>query len=579
MEGSNRCSEGCQTKDVNVTLRQNDMVVCDMCWGQPMSSDYIYYRSIVNIEDTHDTDAVEENGEEKNDNVDTEKIDGEESLAILLDETESPAILESATPSHSQIMHNTRRNGVPEKSQEKPVEDEKIESTPQALTAKEDNILEHESNNLPTPSTSEHESQDGGHDTIHTEERIATGILFADTLIRSLNKRKTKGKEIFKWNGSLEDLKSFVELILKRKGTWKGKKGKKQNFQDNEITLHWTPSSKTLGFTGPKETVEKTEELLNTLIQNVEANMSGKEENTEDPDCTITKDEIESIWRELNKIKNILQDVDGKPKVELNEKKHEQKNDESESTDETMKYKDTRITDFFPKIKKSEVSLIEGLRIRINKLEQERNMITKQLNELKEKQIKTTSKGKQQNIKQHKESIPKSRKKSPSKNRVSDAERNSKSKPPPADKSKPPKTPVTPARDNRTTAEQQQQQRQKESRVQDGRRKSSNLISGKEKIFIVGDSLIRNLNGWMMSRRKAVKIHSFSGSTVQELDLFIKPLLARKPHHVILLIGTNDIPDKNMTAETIAEKIMEIAKKLKTMVSDVLFLNLLQEAM
>ena len=58
-----------------------------------------------------------------------------------------------------------------------------------------------------------------------------------------------------------------------------------------------------------------------------------------------------------------------------------------------MKYKDTRITNFFPRIKKSEVSLIEGLRIRINTLEQERNMITKQLNELKEKQIKTTSKG------------------------------------------------------------------------------------------------------------------------------------------------------------------------------------------
>ena len=122
-------------------------------------------------------------------------------------------------------------------------------------------------------------------------------------------------------------------------------------------------------------------------------------------------------------------------------------------------------------------------------------------------------------------------------------------------------------------------QLQKESRVQGGRHKSSNLISGKEKIFIVGDSLIRNLNGWTMSTRKAVKIHSFSGSTVQELDLFIKPILARKPHHVILLIGTNDIPDKNVTAETIADKIMEIGKKLKTMLSDVLFLNLLQEVM
>ena len=139
--------------------------------------------------------------------------------------------------------------------------------------------------------------------------------------------------------------------------------------------------------------------------------------------------------------------------MELNKKKHEQKDDESEPTDEMMKYKDILITDFCPKIKKSEVSLIEGLRIRINKVEQECNTITKQLNEQKEKQIKTTSKGIQQNIKQHKESIPKSRKKSPSKNRVSDAERNSKSKPPPSDKSKPHKTPVTPARDNRKAAE------------------------------------------------------------------------------------------------------------------------------
>ena len=146
MEGSNRSCKGCQTKDVNVTLRQNDMVMCDMCWGQLMSSDYIYYISIVNIEDTQDTDAVEESGEEKNDNVDTEKIDGEESLATLLDETESPAILECATLSHSQIMHDTaEEDGVCETSQKKPAEDEKIESTPQALITKEDNVLEHES--------------------------------------------------------------------------------------------------------------------------------------------------------------------------------------------------------------------------------------------------------------------------------------------------------------------------------------------------------------------------------------------------------------------------------------------------
>ena len=59
-------------------------------------------------------------GEEKNDIVGTEKIDGEESPATLLDETESPAILECATPFHSQIVHDTtEEDGVPETSQKK----------------------------------------------------------------------------------------------------------------------------------------------------------------------------------------------------------------------------------------------------------------------------------------------------------------------------------------------------------------------------------------------------------------------------------------------------------------------------
>ena len=63
-------------------------------------------------------------------------------------------------------------------------------------------------------------------------QSVATGILFADTLTKSPDKRKTKGSK-GKWDGTFEDLKSFVELVLHRKGTWKSKKGKKQSFQDN----------------------------------------------------------------------------------------------------------------------------------------------------------------------------------------------------------------------------------------------------------------------------------------------------------------------------------------------------------
>ena len=186
----------------------------------------------MNTEDTQGTDAEEVSEGEKND---TEKVGREESLVMLLDEADSLAILERVITSHSEISHNTsEEDGVPETSQEKPVEDEKIESTPQPIVTKEDNIVEHGSDNPPSPSadrkTSEHENQDGRHDT-NTGEQIATRILFADTLARSLNKRKIKAKERFKWAGSLQDLKSFVELILKRKGTWKGKKIKSRTLR------------------------------------------------------------------------------------------------------------------------------------------------------------------------------------------------------------------------------------------------------------------------------------------------------------------------------------------------------------
>ena len=54
------------------------------------------------------------------------------------------------------------------------------------------------------------------------KESQALGILFAesDTLLKCLNKRTVSGKENFKWDGSLTDLKSFVELVLKLKGIW-----------------------------------------------------------------------------------------------------------------------------------------------------------------------------------------------------------------------------------------------------------------------------------------------------------------------------------------------------------------------
>ena len=65
------------------------------------------------------------------------------------------------------------------------------------------------------------------------EQIMATGALFADTLIQTLGKRKVKGKDKFrfKWHETLNDLKSFIELELNHKGTWKGKRTRSRHFK------------------------------------------------------------------------------------------------------------------------------------------------------------------------------------------------------------------------------------------------------------------------------------------------------------------------------------------------------------
>ena len=51
---------------------------------------------------------------------------------------------------------------------------------------------------------------------------------------------------------------------------------------------------------------------------------------------------------------------------------------------------------------------------------------------------------------------------------------------------------------------------------------------------VAGDSLLKNLKGWMMARDGQIKIYSFPGATTQDMHHYLKPLLARKPDHVIL---------------------------------------------
>ena len=67
----------------------------------------------------------------------------------------------------------------------------------------------------------------------------------------------------------------------------------------------------------------------------------------------------------------------------------------------------------------------------------------------------------------------------------------------------------------------------------------------KPEVYIVYDSIIKNLKGNLMSKNKTVKVRSFPGSTIDDMTDFIKPILRRAPDSVVTHIGTNDLKSKS----------------------------------
>ena len=78
----------------------------------------------------------------------------------------------------------------------------------------------------------------------------------------------------------------------------------------------------------------------------------------------------------------------------------------------------------------------------------------------------------------------------------------------------------------------------------------------KPKVIIAGDSIVKDMKGGMMSRNKLVKVHSFSGPNTTDMESFLVPLLNKKPDHLILHAGTNDLA--YLIANQVAERIVKL---------------------
>ena len=82
--------------------------------------------------------------------------------------------------------------------------------------------------------------------------------------------------------------------------------------------------------------------------------------------------------------------------------------------------------------------------------------------------------------------------------------------------------------------------------------------TSKKEIIIVGDSMIKHMNGREVCRDDSVKIRCHPGATTDNIIDYIRPTVRKKPDMIIIHTGTNDIQNKVNTFQKVRKVITTI---------------------
>ena len=84
----------------------------------------------------------------------------------------------------------------------------------------------------------------------------------------------------------------------------------------------------------------------------------------------------------------------------------------------------------------------------------------------------------------------------------------------------------------------------------------------KKKIFIIGDSLTKELKGYKMSKIHRVSCFSISGGNIEEMVHFCRALCSRKPNEIIIHCGTNLLYRRDCDIQPDVKEVIENYKSL-----------------
>ena len=464
-------------------------------------------------------------------------------------------------------------------------------------------------------STPVNESQESVHD---DDTHYRSTLIFKENLVNHLTYKMVKGKVKLKWTGLLRELKEFVVLILEKDGHWHTRQqgGVEVNVFDHaksKFKLTWWSSTGTFTVQGNEkichDIVKKVQNLVDDKAENSvktgETTKAGKQkrENPLKRDEIELKvnefqsylgDELKKMWSAIESIQRALthaskseckqKDVLSFPnvptsnrfqyliettpsKIEKNDENHfagSSNKEEIEKLKKAVLESKKKVDELERKLKDKE-AIIKMLKTDCERLKTEKVKVRSE-DVSSTKRSTNLSRNNQENAKntgvtnKNVSAAEKAENQSTEKNKrkpkiflVGDSmvhdikgwllSRN-----------KTVKVCGFPG----STTEDMGVTNKNVSASEKAENQSTEKNKRKPKIFLVGDSMVHDIKGWLLSRNKTVKVYGFPGSTTEDMESFLIPLLKRKPDQILLHVGTNDL--KSYSPQQVADKILDLTK-------------------
>ena len=90
------------------------------------------------------------------------------------------------------------------------------------------------------------------------------------------------------------------------------------------------------------------------------------------------------------------------------------------------------------------------------------------------------------------------------------------------------------------------------------KRQSANSSMVKKEVSVIGDSMIKYVNGKEVSRNDSVKLRSHPGETKDDFIDYVRPTVRKKTNLIIIHKGTNDIHSNVNTLQKIRKVISSV---------------------